>query len=108
MRVLHVIGYPHRMAGANRSLLELVSNYPARVDAQVLLTADAAVAAAYRRAGIAVSVLPVGPSLSLFGHALLRMSPAQKAWAAARDLLPFWVRLGQFVRQHRIDVVHAN
>jgi glycosyltransferase involved in cell wall biosynthesis len=108
MRVLHVVGYPHRMAGANRSLLELVSHYPDRVDARVLLTADSAVAAAYRQAGVAVDVLPVGPSLSLFGHALLRLSPAEKAWALARDLLPFWVRLGRFMREKRIELVHAN
>jgi glycosyltransferase involved in cell wall biosynthesis len=106
--VLFFIVYPYRMAGANRSLLELVTNLPASVRPIVALTDEGRAAQAFRAAGVEVHVLRVTGELNRHGGHLTTVSPLRGAWIALRELLPFTLRLRRFIRRHRVDVVHAN
>src|SRR5882672_2980561 len=111
LRVLYVVAYPQRMAGANRSLFELVTHIGPAVDAQVAVLAPSAegpVIEAYRRAGVPVDVVPVGPGLSTFGKRALRWGPATTARVALTEALPCALRLARLVRARGIDVVHVN
>jgi glycosyltransferase involved in cell wall biosynthesis len=108
LRVLHFISYPFRMAGANRSLFELISNYPPSVQPTVVIAAEGPVVDFYRRAGIPVEVQAVGKRLSRVGGAALRWSPLGIAQAVCLELAPLWARLAKMVRDKRIDLVHAN
>src|SRR5687768_6487100 len=93
LRVLHFIAYPQRMAGANRSLFELITNYPSFIDPHVVVTAEGEVAAAYRTAKVRVSVLNPGGALAQFGGAATGWTVLQRGVALTRDWLPYSLRL---------------
>jgi glycosyltransferase involved in cell wall biosynthesis len=108
LRVLYVIGYPQRMAGAARSLLELVRNLPASVEPHVLVMGEGEVADAFRDAGLHCTVLSPPGALGGFGRTLMRTSPVQRMGILFRELLPLSRRVHRLIRGNRIDVVHAN
>lgn len=108
LRVLYVVGYPQRMAGATRSLLELVRNLPAHVQPHVLVMGEGEVARAYRAAGIPCTVLAAPGALGGFGRSLLRTSAVQRLRIAVTEFPPLAARVYRLIREQRIDVVHAN
>lgn len=108
LRVLYVVGYPQRMAGAARSLLELVRNLPAQVEPHVLVMGKGEVADAYRAAGLRCTVMTPPGALGAFGRTLMRTSPVQRVAIMLRELLPLSRRVHRLIREERIDVVHAN
>jgi hypothetical protein len=75
VRVLYFIPTPHRLAGAARSNLELMTGLPAEVTPIAMLPAEGMVSEAYRRAGIQVEILPPGKHLASFGQAYRGWSP---------------------------------
>lgn len=108
LRVLYVIGYPQRMAGAPRSLLELVRHLPAHVEPHVLVMGQGPVAAAFREAGLPVTVIEPGGALGSHGGALFRTSLLQRARIAAGELLPIVRKVHRLLRELRIGLVHVN
>lgn len=108
LRVLYFIAYPQRMAGANRSLFELVTHLPSRVQPLVVLVDDGPVADEYRRANVPVRVLRPGPSLRSYGKAGLSWSLPQRAWIALSELLPYTWQLFEVIQDMDVDVVHVN
>lgn len=108
VRVLFFIAYPERMAGANRSLFELVTNLPPSVRPMVVVTEEGTVARLYREKGVDVRILPVHGELGSYGRKLFRTSLAQRAAMAVRELLPFTRRLRRLIRDERISLVHVN
>lgn len=108
LRVLYVIGYPQRMAGAPRSLLELVRHLPPHVEPHVLVTGEGQVADAFRDAGIPVTVIGVEGALGSYGRALFRTSLLQRAGIVAAELLPITRRVRRLLRDQRIGLVHVN
>ncbi|HEV7588502.1 MAG TPA: glycosyltransferase family 4 protein [Longimicrobium sp.] len=106
--VLYLVVYPYRMAGANRSLLELVANLPADIRPIVAVTDEGPVAAAFRAAGVECHVLPLAGELNRHGGHLRTLSPLASVRLALRELLPFTLRLRRFIRAHGVDVVHVN
>lgn len=106
--VLYLVVYPYRMAGANRSLLELVANLPAGIRPIVAVTDEGPVAAAYRAAGVECHVLSLRGELGRQGGHLRTLSPLAAAWLAVRALLPFTLLLRRFIRAHGVDLVHVN
>ncbi|HEX5727146.1 MAG TPA: glycosyltransferase family 4 protein [Longimicrobiaceae bacterium] len=108
LRVLFVIAYPHRNAGANRSLFELVTHLPPSVRPLVLVTEEGAVSRLYRAAGVEVAVLPVGGALGTFGGRLARTSAWERARTALGHLLPFTLRLRRLIRRAGVELVHVN
>jgi glycosyltransferase involved in cell wall biosynthesis len=108
MRVLYFIAYPHRMAGANRSLFELVSHLPKTIHPVILLVRDGEVARVYRQAGCEVHVVTPGSALNQFGKAMLRWSYARKAWVSVKEYIPYALKLWTTIRRLDIDIVHVN
>jgi glycosyltransferase involved in cell wall biosynthesis len=108
MRVLYYISYYQRMAGANRSLFELVKHLPETVTPLVVLAGEGRAAEAFRNAGIEVEVLPPGPSLNQFGKAMLRWSPVQQGWVALSELLPYTLQCRELIRSWRPNIVHVD
>jgi glycosyltransferase involved in cell wall biosynthesis len=106
--VLFLIADHTRMAGANRSLLELVRNLPPHVHPYVVVTAPGKVADAFRLAGVHCEVIEPGPAMNTFGGWLARTSLPTRAAIAVRELIPFAFRLHRFVRRNRIALVHVN
>lgn len=108
LRVLYVIGYPQRMAGAPRSLLELVRHLPPHVEPHVLVMGEGQVADAFRDAGIPVTVIGAEGALGSYGRALYRTSLLRRAGIVASELLPITRRVGRLLREQRIGLVHVN
>lgn len=108
LRVLYLIADHTRMAGANRSVLELVRNLPPRVVPYVVVTAAGKVADAFQSQGIAAEVIEPGPAMNTFGGWLVDTPLATRLGIVIRELIPFAVRLRRVIRRHRIHVVHVN
>ena len=108
IRVAHVIGYPQRMAGANRSLLNLVRSYPPEVVPRVAVTAEGPVADAFRAAGVSVTVLPTPTRLGKFGGGALHWSLGRKASVFVREYAPFTWNLREWLAREPTDLVHTN
>jgi glycosyltransferase involved in cell wall biosynthesis len=108
LRVLYVIGYPQRMAGAPRSLLELARHLPAHVEPHVLVMGEGPVAAAFRDAGLPVTVIAPEGALNSHGGALFRTSLLQRVRIAAGELLPITRRVHRLIRERGIGLVHVN
>jgi hypothetical protein len=106
--VLYVIVYPYRMAGANRSLLELVTQLPPSVRPLVVLTDEGRAAQAFRAAGVETHVLALTGELNRHGGHLRSIGALRGAWIALSELAPFTLRLRRFIRRHGVDLVHAN
>jgi glycosyltransferase involved in cell wall biosynthesis len=107
-RVLFVIAYPQRMAGANRSLFHLVTHLPPEVEPVVALTGEGQVADAFRAAGVRCVILPAQGAIGSYGKALIHASVARKAWIAAREVVPFARRMARVIRELEVDLVHTN
>jgi glycosyltransferase involved in cell wall biosynthesis len=108
LRVAYFVAYPQRMAGANRSLYELVTQLPARVRPLVVVVSEGEVAAAYRAAGVETVVLSPAAELNVFGGALLRLPRWRRAWIGARGLPGFALRLSRLLRERGVDLLHVN
>ena len=108
IRVLYYIAYYQRMAGANRSLFELVTHLPPWVTPLVVLAGEGLAAQAYRDAGVEVEVLPPGPALNQFGKAMLSWSPWKRAQVAITELLPYTLQCLTLMRDWQPDLVHVN
>ena len=100
---------PHRLAGAQRSLLAAIG--AARelgLDPVMLFPADGAMPDACRAEGLEVRILEGSEAFHTFGKALLRMGALGQARVALRELLPYARRLARVVERERADVVHFN
>ncbi|MFH7243857.1 MAG: glycosyltransferase family 4 protein [Spirulina sp.] len=106
--MLYYIAYYQRMAGANRSLFELITHLPPSITPLVVVAGEGRAAEAYRQAGIAVEVLPPGPNLSQFGKAMLTWSRLKQAQVALTELLPYTLQCLALMRDWQPDLVHVN
>jgi len=108
MRILFFISYPARMAGANRSLRQLVLTLPPHIHPVVIATDEGRAPATYREDGVPVFIEPPGPALREYGKQALHWSPARKLTVALGQMVPYWRRMRERLRQGRFDLVHAN
>lgn len=100
---------PHRLAGAQRSLLAgVLASRAHGVEPVMVFPAGGAFPDACRAAGLRVRVLDAPPAFHSFGRALLRLGPAGRARVALTELLPYARTLARAVDEERADVVHFN
>ena len=107
-RVVYFIAYPQRMAGANRSLFELVTNLPEGFRSVVVSVGEGRVTEAYRAAGVEVVLAEPGPRLSQFGKVALGWTAATQSSVLLRELLPYTFRLRSLFRELRPALLHTN
>jgi glycosyltransferase involved in cell wall biosynthesis len=109
VRALFFVETPHRLAGAQRSLLAQLSRISAHgIDPLAVFPAPGVVEEAYRAAGVPTKVLQAPPSLLLFNKKLLTYSASRRALVLVREILPYSIRLARLIRDGRHDVVHFN
>lgn len=100
---------PHRVAGAQKSLLTAVSAARAHgLDPVMVFPAEGAFERLCRAEGLAVRVLPGPPSFSVFGKALLRGSMLDQLGVIVREALPYARRLARLLDEERAEVAHYN
>lgn len=106
---LFFVDAPHRIAGAQRSLLAALRAIPAHgIRPLVVFPADGACAEAFRAEGLDVQVLPSPPELLRFDKALLRVSTLSKVTLLARAVLPYCHRLAELIAARGIRAAHFN
>lgn len=109
LRALFFVEVPHRVAGAQRSLLAAVRELPALgVEPLVVFPGEGMCVDAFRAAGVRVLVLPAPPSLLVFGKKLLRLGAVGRARVLVAEVLPYARRLAAVARRERADVLHFN
>lgn len=108
LRVLYYIAYFQRMAGANRSLFELITHLPDTVTPLVVIAGEGRAAEAYRQAGIEVVIMPPGHHLNQFGKVMLSWSWFKRAEVALTELLPYTLHCWTLMREWQPDIVHVN
>lgn len=96
------------MAGAARSLFELLTHLPAQVVPVVVTTAPGKIAEQCRCHNIECHILAPKPGLMVFGKGALRWSTVRRVQVLVADFVPYTVRLALFLRRQRISLVHAN
>lgn len=107
LRVMYFVGYPQRMAGANRSFIALVTSLPPGVEPLVVAPVEGPVVDALRAAGISCTIIsPVGAAATLKKEAL-QVPLFRRLWRLG-GLAPFVYGVYRFIRRNRVDLVHAN
>jgi glycosyltransferase involved in cell wall biosynthesis len=100
---------PHRVAGAQKSLLVSLSGLQQHgVTPIVVFPHRGPVEAACRQAGIEVRLLESPPAFQSFGGALSRLSLREKLAVGARQLFPFGRALARLAEEIDASVIHFN
>ncbi len=109
MRALFFGDVPHRLAGAQKSLLLSLSRLAAHgVEPVVAFPHGGLFEEASRRAGLDVRIVESPPAFQSFGRALMRLSAMGQLEVMVRQLIPFARRLARIAERERVDVMHFN
>ncbi len=109
MKVLCFVDAPHRLAGAQRSLLAALSGLPAEgVTPRVVFPAEGRCVDAYRAAGVDCVVLPAPAALLEFGKAHLRAGKLAQARVLVTACVPYARALARLARAWGADLLHFN
>jgi glycosyltransferase involved in cell wall biosynthesis len=107
--VLYGVGYPHRLNGAQRSLLNLLVGLRERSHRPVVVfSGDGRCVDAYAREGIDVRVLDVPPAFREYGKAWSRRGYSWRIRAAARGLPDVSRQVGRYARAEQATLAHFN
>ncbi len=109
MRTVFYCDAPHRIAGAQKSLLTAVA--AARsfgLEPTMVFPAEGAFEVKCRSEGVRTVVLSGPPSFTLFGKALLRKSLLGQIEVIVRETLPYARRFARLLEAERAEVVHYN
>lgn len=108
-RVLFFVETPHRVAGAQRSLLAALGRMGAHgIEPQVIFPGDGACVEAYRAAHIPTRVVPGPPALTMFNRRFNRLGVVERAALGMTQFLPYAKALARLIREEKYDVVHFN
>lgn len=107
-RIAYFVAYPQRMAGANRSLLELIDNLPGNIEPLVYFTGHGPAVDVFREHGHQVTIVEPGPHLRMYGKAALDWGVGGALRVAAAEVLPYNLRVAARLRRDRVDLFHAN
>lgn len=109
MRAVFFGDVPHRIAGAQKSLLSaVVMAQEHGLEPVLVFPAAGAFEERCRREGLRVHVLDGPPSFQVFGKALLRASPLEQARVIAAETMPYARRFARLLEIERAEVVHYN
>ncbi len=109
LRALFFGDVPHRLAGAQKSLLLSLSRLAAHgVEPVVAFPATGLFEQACRGAGLRVRIVDSPPAFQSFGKALMRMSVTQQLDVIVRQALPFSRQLARVAEAEGAAVMHFN
>ncbi|MFO0555096.1 MAG: glycosyltransferase [Polyangiaceae bacterium] len=109
MRALFFGESPHRIGGAQKSLLAALRHVRRfGLDPIVAFPAGGVYADAVRQAGLDVRILEAPAAINTYGKALLRLAPEQLVSTTLREILPFSYQLARLADRERCEVMHFN
>lgn len=98
-----------RISGGQQSLLQLVRGLPEEgVEPVVCFPGEGRCSEAYRRAGVAVTIVPGPPMLTRYGQHLLRMSRLSASKIFLTQMLPYSIKVAREMRRQGAAVLHCN
>ena len=98
-----------RISGGQQSLLQLVRGLPEEgFEPVVCFPGEGRCSEAYRRAGIAVTIVPGPPMLTRYGQHLLRMSRLSALKIFLTEMLPYSFKVAREMRRLRASALHCN
>ena len=98
-----------RISGGQQSLLQLVRGLPEEgFEPVVCFPGEGRCSEAYRRAGVAVTIVPGPPMLTRYGQHLLRMSRLSALKIFLTEMLPYSIKVAREMRRLRAGVLHCN
>lgn len=109
MRAFFFVETPHRLAGAQRSLmvsLTRISNHG--IEPLAVFPGPGPVEEAYRESGVPTRVIEAPPSLLLFNKRLLALGTRARVEVLVRELVPYWRALAREIDAGGYEVVHFN
>ena len=109
MKILFHTSYYQRLAGANRSFLELIKNLDkSKYTTQTIITDDGPVYKYYKEQGLDVTIFPLPGALNNHGKKLLHLTIPKVLHLIFFELLPFSFHFARYLRKEKIDLVHAR
>jgi glycosyltransferase involved in cell wall biosynthesis len=109
MRALFFGDTPHRLAGAQRSLLAAVTAARAHgLEPLMVFPSDGTYPQACRAAGLPVRVVEGTDAYRTFGRKLLRLGVAGRARVVLGEVLPYARALARVIEVERVAVTHFN
>src|SRR5919107_889650 len=109
VRVLYVVAEYDRISGGQQSLLQLVRGLPEEgFEPVVCFPGEGRCSEAYRRAGIAVTIVPGPPMMTRYGQHLLRMSRAAASKIFLTQMLPYSIKVAREMRRQGASLLHCN
>lgn len=109
LRTLFFLDAPHRLSGAQRSLLTAVRRIADHgVAALVVAPAEGVCVDAFRAAGLDTRVVPAPESLLAFGKRLFRLGVLGRAAVFLADVMPYSLSLSALARREGVKVFHFN
>ncbi|KAB2899984.1 MAG: glycosyltransferase family 4 protein [Kofleriaceae bacterium] len=109
VRVLFFGDTPHRLAGAQRSLMAALTRIGRHgIEPLVIFPGPGVVEEAYRAAGIPTRLVAAPPSLLLFNRQIQAKTPRERAELVLRELVPYTGRLARLIRDEAFEAVHCN
>ncbi|MFO0552336.1 MAG: glycosyltransferase [Polyangiaceae bacterium] len=109
MKVLFFGDTPHRVAGAQKSLLAALSRISEYgIEPLVVFPFDHLYPRLCREAGLDVRILPGPPSYHVFNQGLRRLSRLEQLRLVPRDLYPYSRELARFAEREGAPVLHFN
>jgi glycosyltransferase involved in cell wall biosynthesis len=109
IRTLFFADTPHRLAGAQRSLISILPALrDVGIDPLVVAPADGIFADACRAAEVRVRILHGPPAFSMFGRTLTRLALTYQAAAISRQIWQYARQLTRLIAEERTEVLHLN
>jgi len=108
-RAMFFVEVPHRVGGAQRSLLAAIQELPTRDwHPMAVFPGEGECVRMFREAGIETHVEPAPERAMIFNKGMLKISTREKVETLLSDLVPYCRTMAQKIEQLDVDVVHFN
>jgi glycosyltransferase involved in cell wall biosynthesis len=109
MKILFHTSYYQRLAGANRSFLELIKNLDRnKYTTLTVFTNDGPVCQYYKEQGLDIAIFPLPDTLNTHGKRLLRLNLPKILRLIFFELLPLTFRFAAYLHKEKVDLVHVR
>lgn len=108
MNILYSMGYPHRMAGSQKQLEQLIVNLPKSHSCKLHLTLDLGVAKYFRENNITVDVIAPKGYLNLYGKQIEDIKDIKDYASILFNFIRFSFTMSKYFRKNSFDLVHCN
>jgi glycosyltransferase involved in cell wall biosynthesis len=109
MKIVFHSAYVQRMAGANRSFYELVSNLDKRkYNCSIAFPSDGPVVQFFKEHGIKTEIIHTQEVLTLHNSGIFKLNPLRLLKVVLFDLLKYNIDFGKYLKKEKVDILHCR